>query len=44
MMTLIKEVKSMYGIYVHHAEFDNARENEDFEHACKQEGMWIQFE
>ena len=33
-----------YGINMKYAQGDNAGENEDFEKACKKEGMGIQFE
>ena len=41
MLGFIKEFKSKYGIQVKYAQCVNAGENEDFERACKQEGISI---
>ena len=40
---LINDLKSKYGIQVNYAQCDNAEENENFEMACKQKGMGIEF-
>ena len=42
MLSLIKDLKAKYGIHVQCARCNNLRENEDFEWACKQEGMGIE--
>ena len=44
MLGLIKNLKIKYGIQVHYAHCNNARENVDFELVCKQEGKGIKFE
>ena len=42
-MALIEDLKAMYGINMKYSRCDNAEENEDFERACKQEWIGVQF-
>ena len=44
MIGSINNSKAKYGISMEYARCDNAIENEDFERACKQEGIGIQFQ
>ena len=44
MMGLVKNLKSKYNIQVQYLCYDNTGENVDFEKACKQEGMGMEFE
>ena len=44
MMDLIKDLKYECGVQDKYIQCDNARENEDFEQVCNQEGMGIEFE
>ena len=44
MLSLIKNIKTKYGIHVWYAHCNNAGEKNDFECICKQEGMGIEFE
>ena len=44
MLALIKTLKAKYDIQIRYTQCNNARENEDFESICKQEGMGIEFE
>ena len=37
-----KNIMAIYNINLKHVRWDNAGENDDFERACKQEGMGIQ--
>ena len=42
---IIKDLKATHGFYVRYIHCDeNARENEDFDCQCKQEGMDVKFE
>ena len=42
--SLTTDLKATFSMNVKYARCDNAWENDDFERACRQEGMGIQFE
>ena len=44
MIGLIENLKTKYGIQVQFLQYNNAKENIDFERVWKQEGIGIEFE